>query len=335
MKKYRRMTYTDRLKIEKLFNAGLTYRQISKETGFSVSSLHYEIKRGKYVHRNHDWMETVKYSAAIAEDDAEWKATSRGASIKLGNRHDYAHEVARRLRLGQSPDVIVGIFRKLGLWTVSTPTLYRYIDKGYIPNISNKDLPEKSKKKRRPYRKVRAAKAPRGESIEQRPEIINDRTTLGHWEMDTVIGKAKGKGQAILVLTERKTRFEIIYKLASKTASAVVHALSKITKAYPQGTFRTITVDNGSEFADYDGIKSHTGEVYYCHPYSSYERGSNENANRLIRRYLPKGQSLEHVTQVQCDAIANAINQMTRKILNYSTAAEQFGKWQAELFKKI
>lgn len=330
MRKYRRMTYVDRLLIEKLYNAGCSYRAIARKLGFAVSSIHYEVKRGLYLHREHDWREVKKYSATIADDDAQWQATSKGGILKIDKNHAYANLVSSRIKSGESPDQIVGNLRNLNRWTVSTPTLYRYIDLGIIPEVTNRDLWQKPKSKKKKNR-IRAAKAPCGTSIERRPESIKSRSTFGHWEMDCVIGKAKGKGQALLVLTERLTRYEIAAKLNSKTALAVENALSKIVPQYPSGTFQTITVDNGSEFSAYENMKQYTGEIYYCHPFSSWERGSNENANRLIRRYLPKGTNFEPVTQKTCDAIADRINRLHRKILGYRTAAECFAEQLAAL----
>lgn len=321
--KYRRMTYTDRLIIEKLYNSGHSFRAIARITGFHPSSVYREVQRGLYDHlRWQDYRMEKRYSATIAHDDASFQSSSKGQIIKLGNRYDYANTVSSRIRNGESPDAIVGDLKAKGEWTVSTPTLYRYIDQGFIPRISNKNLLVKSRKKKRSYHKVKAAKAPKGVSIERRPDYINSRQTFGHWEMDLVIGK-KHK-MPLLVLTERKTRFEIIHKLRNKTTDSVITALDHIINHYPYRTFQTITVDNGSEFADYQTMKLYTEEVYYCHPYTSCERGSNENANRIIRRWLPKGTDFRPLTQHDCDTIADRMNSMHRKILGYRTAAELF-----------
>lgn len=321
--KYRHLTYTDRLVIEKMYNSGASYRMIAEKIGKSVSSVHAEVKRGLYDHLDKTWNFVKKYSADIAQADAEIKATSKGVSVALGKNYDYAYEVASRIKKGESPDSIVGDKRNKNEWTVSTVTLYRYIDQGFIPGISNKDLRVKGKVKRK-YNKVRASKAPVGMSIEQRPEIVSSRTDFGHWEMDSVVGKSKGKNQTVLALTERKTRYEIVIKMPDKTAGSVVSALKKLTAHNPV-LFKSITVDNGSEFSDYNGIRAATkAEVYYCHPYCSSERGSNENANKLIRRFLPKGISFHDVTQNDCDQISFYINSMHRKILSYKTAAELY-----------
>jgi len=141
-------------------------------------------------------------------------------------------------------------------WTLSTNTLYRYIDKGYIPGVTNEDLFQKPRKKKQTYRKVRASHPPKDTSIERRPREINTRSIFGNWEMDSVIEVAKGTSEFVLVLTERKTRYELILKAAAKTSTATVAALRKIVRRFPEGTFKSITVDNGSEFQDADGIRT-------------------------------------------------------------------------------
>lgn len=327
--KYTRLTWTDRLVIERLFNNGRSRHFIAKELSRAVSSISDEIQHGLYDHLDGDtWLTVRKYSAQIAQDYANWQATGKGVSIKLDKRHDYAAHVAKQIKKGCSPDQITGTLRRLGKWTVSTPTLYRYIDKGYIPGVTNKDLREKPYRKRR-YSHVKAKRPPKGTSIERRPEEVNSRTTFGHWEADSVIGKAKGELQSLLVLTERLTRYEIILRARSKEMSETVRALNSIIPHFPEGTFKTITVDNGSEFQECKGMEQDRNgnnrlTVYYCHPYSSFERGSNERNNRIIRRYYPKGQSLSKVTQSDCDWVAGDINDMPRKILGYATARELF-----------
>ena len=333
---YRRMIWTDRLIIEKFYNKGDSFRSIAKMTGFCASSVYREIQHGLYPHLG---AETTRrpyhYSVQIAQDYANLQATSKGQNIKLGHNHAYANYVSAQIQQGRSPDQITGTLRKAQKWTVSTPILYRYIDNGYIPNVTNRDLHEKPSRKR-PYRHTQATRPPKGTSIEHRPQAIRTRQSFGHWELDSVIGKSKGKNQSLLVLTERKTRCELILRAQGKTSAATVQALNQLLPVFPAGTFKTITVDNGSEFQDCQGMEHDTNgnkrlAVYYCHPYTSCERGSNERNNRIIRRYLPKGQSLHDVTQGDCDRIAAAINDMPRKILGYATAKELFDREIAAL----
>ena len=134
--------------------------------------------------------------------------------------------------------------------------------------------------------------------IEKRPVEIAERNTFGHWEMDSVVGARGVSKKALLVLTERKTRKEIIFLLKDHTSAAVVKALDRLERKLGKKfreIFKSITVDNGSEFADWEGMersrrsKKKRTKIYYCHPYSSWERGSNENQNKLVRRHIPKG----------------------------------------------
>ena len=335
---YRRMNWTDRQIIEKLYNRKKrpSFRAIAKELGFAHSSIWDEIQHGLYDHLDSDtWLSIRKYSAQIAQEHADWEATSKGTTLKLDKRHDYADYVSDQIQRGHSPDQITGTLRKKGKWTVSTPTLYRYIDKGYIPGVTNKNLLEKPKRKR-PYHHVKAKRPPKGTSIERRPGEVDSRSTFGHWELDSVVGKSEGTSESVLVLTERMTRYEQILKVPNKSSTATVQALHSLLPMFPAGTFQTITVDNGSEFQDCHGMEYDQQDnkrltVYYCHPYCSSERGSNERNNRIIRRYLPKGKSLRHVTQRDCDRIADSINDMPRKILGYATARELFDAEIAKL----
>ncbi|MFG6330875.1 MAG: IS30 family transposase [Lachnospiraceae bacterium] len=198
------------------------------------------------------------------------------------------------------------------------------------------------RKRKRKYEKVKSkpARAPKGESIENRPQEINERETFGHWEMDCVEGKKKTK-ETLLVLSERLTRREIIIKMPDKTAASVVKALNRLERKYgrrfPQ-IFKSITVDNGSEFADCAGIeKSIFGRgkrkrttVYYCHPYSAYERGTNENINKMIRRFLPKGTDFRQVSVEYVARVETWINNYPREILGFETSGALFEKYLAE-----
>ena len=198
---------------------------------------------------------------------------------------------------------------------ICTTTLYSYIDKGIFLHLTNKNLPVK-KNKKRTYKKVKKT-----------------REEFGHWEMDTVKGKRGKSKNSLLVLTERKTRDEIVMKLPEHTAAAVVNALDVIERKWGdmfKQVFKTITMDNGSEFADCEGIeRSALGagsrtKTYYCHPYSSYERGSNEVTNKMIRRHIPKGTNFDEKTDEEISAIESWVNNYPRKIHGYHSAGELF-----------
>ena len=223
--------------------------------------------------------------------------------------------------------------------TLSVKTIYNYIDKGYFYNISNSDLWEKRKRKRRKYRQIRLSyHNVKGESISQRPIEVDKREEIGHWEMDTV-ESGKGKKGALLVLTERKSRKEIIVKLKAKTQEQVINALDKLERKLGtqfRKTFKTITCDNGSEFLNFKRIersvrnKKKRTKVYYAHPYSAWERGTNENINRMIRRFIPKGADISKYTQEEIKRIENYINNYPRKILAGYPANSIYEKQIAE-----
>ena len=205
--------------------------------------------------------------------------------------------------------------------------------KGRSIKIGN-DLPVKGKKKKHNKKVKTQKRAAAGESIENRPEEVKSRETFGHWEMDTVKGKKGVTKSCMLVLTERKTRNEVIIKLQDQKAESVVDALDRLERKWGEmftKIFRSITVDNGTEFSDYEGLERsaiNEGEkrtfVFYCHPYSSWERGTNENNNRLIRRRIPKGEDFDEKQDRDIEYIENWINNYPRGIFGFKTSAQLF-----------
>lgn len=189
-----------------------------------------------------------------------------------------------------------------------------------------------------------ASRAPAGESIEQRPEEIDEREEFGHWEGDTVYsGKGKRKTtRALLTLTERKTRKEIIIAIPNRKAETVVKALDALERKLGarrfRAIFKSITFDNGTEFAAAEELERSCvnkrlprTKVYFCHPYSSWERGTNENTNGMIRRWFPKGTNFAAVTNAQIAQAENWINNYPRKILGYKSSEIVFRECLREL----
>lgn len=336
MRRFRHLTRTDRIRIETLLRAGVGCSAIARELGIHRSTVYYEIKKGSYTHRNHDWTEETRYSADLADMRTRQAETGKGPQLKIGNDRKLAEHIEKKIREEKySPAAVLGEIKAKGLKfsvTIHSPnTIYSYIDKGIFLNLTNKDLPVRGNKKRS-YNKVRPAKrAPSGESIEKRPDEIRDRSSFGHWEMDTVVS-ARGSLKALLVLTERLTRREIIRLLPDKTTASVVKALDDIERGMGGGfrdLFRTITCDNGTEFSDAAGIERSVDggtrtKTYFCHPYSSYERGSNENANKLIRRWQPKGSVFEDLTEEQVQSLEDWANRYPRKIHGWRCAEDMF-----------
>ena len=336
-RKYRRINEVDRNKIEALYNAHVPVKQIAEELGFSKVSIYAELKRGAYQHRNTDWTETTKYSAYKAQRNANYNATAKGAPLKIGNDYKFAKFVEKMIRKGYSPEAILGYIKdhKLEFKTkVCRVTLYSYISKGIFQNVTNKSLLRKSKKRK--HKKVTrvAKKLPNIEhSIEKRPKDIFDRCTFGHWELDSVIG-IKNKGKTILAFTERLTRMELIFISKDKTAISTVSLLNRLEKKLGSRNFRkifkSITCDNGTEFSNTIGMEyspitnKQRTTVYYCHPYCSSERGSNENQNAFIRRFIPKGTPISKYSLNEIKEIQDFINNYPRGIFDYKCSAELF-----------
>ena len=336
---HKHLTWTDRLKIEKGLREGMKPLEIAARLHVHNTTIYRELKRGRYTHLNSDLTTEERYSPEIAEQRYRENLKAKGGELKIGNDHELAAFIEKKIgEEGYSPAAVVGEIKRLGLTfktEISEKTIYNYIDKGIFFSISRESLPDHGKRKRK-YDKVerkKAARAPKGESIEARPQEINERATFGHWEGDCVCGKKKTK-ETLFVLSERLTRQEIIIKMPDQTSASVVAALNKLERRYGRRfskIFKSITFDNGSEFADCAGIeKSVYGKnrkrtkVYYCHPYSAYERGTNENINKMIRRFLPKGPDFRKVTAAYIKRVETWINNYPREILGFETSESLF-----------
>ena len=238
------LTRADRIKIEALLKEGLSKAKIAAHLGVHRSTIYNELKRGEYEHRNSDWTTEIRYSPDIAQEKAEENLKVRGTQLKIGNDIAYANYIEDKIvNEDYSPAAVLGELKAQGRegefnTTVCVATLYSYIDKGVFLKLTNKDLPVK-KNKKRGYKKVRKqqARAAAGDSIEKRPEEIDKREEFGHWEMDSVIGKRGVSKNVLLVLTERKTRDEIIFKLPDHTDEAVVAALDRLERKYGADMF--------------------------------------------------------------------------------------------------
>jgi len=345
MKNYRRMTYKDRVKLESLYNTGkFTIRAIASVLGFAPSSICEELKHGYYNMLNSDWTETKRYSADRAQQHADFSITTKRPPLKIGNDYDFV-ELVEHLIVDKkkSPDEVVYLLRteyKTKVKTqVCTTTLYSYIAQGFFPRITANILFFVGKRKRKNKTAQTEKKAPHGQSIDTRLEEINSRETFGHWEMDTVIG-TKRKGETLIVLTERKTRYEIILRAKDKSALSTAQVLNYLERRYKKyfcKIFKSITVDNGTEFSCTELLeksirrKAPRTTLYYCHPYTSSERGSNENQNRFVRKFFPRGTPIKNYTDEYIQATQDYINNKYRKLLNYHTSAELFAVELANL----
>lgn len=342
MGNFQHLTMSERITLEYMHNRlRQSPRSIAAELGKHPSTIYREIKRGLCEQKDSEWRIYEAYSAQLAQMRYEENAQTKGARLKIGKDHDLAAFIETMIADEKySPAAVLGKIQDDGLQfsvTLSHATLYRYIDDNLFLRITNKDLPLGKRPKKQKYDKVRriSYQQPLEPSIDDRPEYIANRDEFGHWEMDTVVGKAKGKSTCLLVLTERMTRFELVYKIQQKSARCVVRALDKIERRFDgafSDVFKSIATDNGCEFSDGNGIRKKGRTILYkCHPYSSWERGSNENANKLIRRFIPKGTDISKYTHKEIERIEHWMNNYPRRILGYTTSKKLFDAEVAKL----
>lgn len=335
MKGYRHFKYEDRLLLEYLLKKKIPKAEIARMMNCHPNTITNEYKRGKYIH-TFDYYDKEMYSAELAESRYQENLKKRGTQKKIDSDPEYAAFLEQLiLEKDFSPSAALGYAgiktKKTFRTKVCVRTLYSYIDKGVFKSLSNKNLPVKGKRKRR-YKKIRRQKkVSAGTSIDARPKKIDARHEFGHWEMDTVRGGMNGK-KNLLVLTERKTRYELCFLLPNGEAKNVVSVLDELEKQYQDkfsSLFKSITVDNGSEFSAFADMEKSCFEgkrtsIYYCHAYCSWERGSNENQNKLVRRRIPKGSNFDWMTQEDVDEVQEWINNYPRKKFDWLCSNDLF-----------
>lgn len=346
MPKYKgaHLTWTDRLTIEKMLRQGCSKPQIARYLGVHHSTIYDECKRGAVELVDSELRTYTTYSPEVAEAYHKKAVKNMEKGLKIGKDRALANWLVETISAGYSPAAACALLGKTPETTFSCTlcrqTVYKYIDRGDLWPLTNKKLRYKGTRKRK-YNQVRAAKAPRGESIERRPENVDSRMEPGHWEMDSVVSGRGGKA-ALLVLTERATRYEIAVRVPDHTSASVVSALDRLERRFGSREFRrlfkTITVDNGSEFSDRWGMerswRTHWKQrtrIFYCHPYSSWERGSNEKQNQMIRWHFPKGTNFTKISQSRIDDAIEWLNNYPRKILGWRSAGEVFREFLASV----
>lgn len=343
-RKWKQITEGERYKIEALCEQGLTPAQIGKALNPNRDrrTIERELSLGRVEQRRINpsnkkyeplYITEQVYRADTAQMRHDQRAAYKGRGLKIGNDQKLANYIEKKIKKDKwSPDAIIGRIKAKGMvfkTSICTKTVYNYIDKGIFREVTNKDLWIKRRgTKKRDYRKIRrvALNNKTGKSITERSQAANDRKEPGHWEIDLVIGK-QGTKAAIMTLVERKSRRSLYVLVRNKTQQEVTKAISRARKRVGgdfSAVFKTITADNGSEFLDSKAIKKASGcmEVYYAHPYSSWERGSNENGNRILRRFVPKGTNIGKLTSKELQRIEDWVNNYPRRIHGYKTANE-------------
>jgi IS30 family transposase len=270
-----------------------------------------------------------RYFPATAQALANARRRAQLRRPRTGDAALMAH-VEAKLQDRWSPEQIAGRLAvsppaALAGQTISHATIYRWI--WSFPERSKRlraYLRVAWKKRRKPYGKPsQRGQIPNRVSIDQRPALVAQRTRLGDWEGDTIVGKAR-RGY-LVTNVDRTSRYLVARKVEKATAASVTTALHEAMRRLPADRRRTQTFDNGREFAGHERIARLLGvAVYFAHPYSSWERGTNENTNGLLRQYLPKTADLAELTNWRLESTIRQLNNRPRKCLNYRTPAEVF-----------
>jgi transposase, IS30 family len=313
---YRQLTPEERYMLAALRRQGLNQSEIARSLGRHRSTVCREVRRNST-------RADGRYRAFTAQERANGRRSrSRRNSRFLAEDFALVDELLCRQ---WSPEQVSGRLGREGRLSISHETIYRHV---WRDKKAGGTLYTHLRGARKRRRKRYGAYDSRGRlagkrMISERPPEVETRGNVGHWEADTVMGA--GSKDCVVTLVERKTGLVLVGKLADRTAEGLSRrAISLMRRG---GRFETVTADNGTEFHDYQRVERLTGAAFYfARPYHSWERGSNENANGLVRQYLPKGASMAGLAQHQCNAIARKLNTRPRKRLGFRTPLECYNE---------
>lgn len=320
----------DRGAIQRLHKLGYSNRAIAREVNCSPTTVGNELGRGAPEYTPGRRGRKPGYTARRGQLTYEVNRRCCHKPHRMLFCEEFTLFVVTQVREHRwSLDSCVGYARLHGLFEademVCTKTLYNELRAGRIP-LTPFEMPELLKRKRRKQHN-HTNKRPKGRSIEERPNVVDERSEIGHWEADTVVGRRAGKESVVLTLLEKVTDNYIALRISGKTSEAVVEAMRSIRSDYGDKysqIFKTITTDNGSEFENLSEIEQWGTRIYFAHPYSSWERPQNERHNGLLRRYIPKGVSIDRYRSEDVLAFSDEINGLPRKLLGYCTPEELF-----------
>lgn len=314
-KTYRHVTYLDRCEIWALKKAGYYQKDIADEIGFSASTISRELRRNQPECCRYD------YHPRLSDELATKRQSKKPRPTKLTEK--VRTYICDKLSLKWSPEQIANRAKQEGMFSISHESIYQFILKDKQGGgVLYKHLRQGNKHYRKRYGSVDRVSTIKGRvSIHQRPAIIDEKKRIGDWEIDTIIGQ--NRSQAIVTIVERVSKKLVCRKMnnhtAQLTADTTIQALSGVSHVH------SITADNGVEFACHKLISKAVGATFYfADPYSSWQRGLNENTNGLLRQYVPKRVNFDIVTDEELQAIEDEINNRPRKLLGYKTPNEVY-----------
>lgn len=316
MKRKAKLNKHERDLISLFLSNGKGIRTIARELDRSPSTICEEIKRNS----------TKNGYSSIQAHLKSQKRLQKSQKVKPLKKDWIIDYVIRKLQMGWSPEQIAGRLKREnnGKTIICHETIYRYIYSHPEKELSQYLTKNHKRRKRKvnnwlPYRGISNRT-----SIHDRPKEIDNRTTFGHWEIDTVEGKGHSGG--ITTVLERKTRYYDGQKIPVIDSETGIWSQKKLLLKHPKVARKTATMDNGKENYNHRQLNKFGIKTYFCDPYSSWQKGSNENYNGILRRYIPKRTDFSTFTQVELDAILKEINNRPRKCLNYLTPKEAFKK---------
>jgi len=320
-KKRTRLSYAERVVIQTLLNQNKSFIYIARELGRNRASIYKEVKK---------WVikPTDKYDADLAHFCAKEEYLNKRNLDKINTYFRLKVFVYKGLIQDFSPEQIAGSIKDIypndPIMSISHEAIYQHIYRSRQSRLGRKliKLLPYSHSKRRNKKRFgsKRSRIKDAVSIEMRPEHIENRKQLGHWEGDQIVGV--GHKSAIATMVERKTRYTYIIFLKDRTSMTMTQAVANTLNILIPEARRTMTYDNGIEMANHKWLTQQTGmDVYFAHPYSPWERGTNENTNGLIRRYFPKKTDFKNITEQQLKQAQEKLNNRPRKVLGYKTPA--------------
>ncbi|OYS43986.1 IS30 family transposase, partial [Lactobacillus taiwanensis] len=317
--KGKHLSFEERVIIQLRLKDGYSLRAIARELNCSPSTISYEVKRGtvKLYHGK-----VKRYKATQGHDVYQAHRKNCGRKSDFLKKTQFIHYVHKHFFEDDwSFDVCSNRATATGEFASSDVAVCLH------QNLYNYDLPEKLKRNTKLHR-VRKNKKKLGRSIEERPKEISERNEFGHWECDLVLGHKTKDDEVLLTLSERMSREFLIIRIPDKTSISVMQAFKGLQRQYSEhwnDIFKTITTDNGSEFADLSNLEEAFNIlVYYAHPYTSCDKGTVERHNGLIRRFIPKGEAIANYSLQDIIDIETWCNSLPRKILAYHTPDKIF-----------
>ena len=315
---YHQITSEERYAIAALRRQGYSSRAIARSLGRAPSTISRELARNR---RSHDG--GYRAHTACERTRARRRRSRRGSQFGP----DEWALVEQLIALDWSPEQVAGWLALHELLAISYETIYLYVwrDKGAGGELW-RHMRQAGKRRRKRYGAHNSRGRLAGKRhISERPAEVETRSVVGHWEIDTVKGDDQAR-HSVVTLVERKTGYLEVGKLTRHNAAEAARRTTQLIGRH-EGRVATVTADNGSEFHSYAMVEAATGtRFYFATPHHSWERGTNENTNGLLRQYLPKRTSMKHVTQADCDAIARKLNTRPRKRLGYRTPEECYAE---------